>query len=84
MTSGSAGGKVIHMCLTVPGPSMSASTTRSPPPITRYGAPFRPPAAAPPAPWAPVGFSKLVDRVVTVGETRHRLAAGSNTAMRDI
>jgi hypothetical protein len=29
-------------------------------------------------------FSKLIDRVETVGATRDRLAAGSNMAMRDI
>ena len=44
-----------------PGPSMSASTTRSPGSSRRFGAPLRPPCAWPPAPRAPVGFSN-VDR----------------------
>src|SRR5262245_60184045 len=83
MTSGSAGGKVIQMCRIIPGPSISASTTRSPGSITRYGAPLRPPAAAPPAPRAPVGFSKLIDRLATVGATTDRLAAGSSMAVCD-
>lgn len=41
---------------------MSASTTRSPAPITRLGAPLRPLAVVPPAPRAPAGFSKVMAR----------------------
>ena len=62
MTSGRAGGNVIQMCRIVPGPSMSASSTVSPAFSCLEGAPLRPPWAVPPAPRAPVGFSKVIAR----------------------
>ena len=62
MRSGRAGGTVSQMWRTTPGPSRSASTTRSPGSMRRFGAPLRPPWAVPPAPRAPVGFSKVAAR----------------------
>ena len=67
MTSGGAGGIVIQMWRIVPGPSMSASTTDSPARTRMLGAPLRPPCAEPPAPRAPVGFSKVTARLSSDG-----------------
>src|SRR2546423_2673271 len=66
------------MWATRPAPEMSARITRSPGPRMRFGAPLRPPAAVPPAPRAPVGFSNVYDRV----SCRSRRSAGSKVVTR--
>ena len=50
------------MCVTRPGPSRSHNVTRSPGAIVRIAAPFRPSAAVPPPPRAPVTFSNVTAR----------------------
>ena len=78
MTCGGAGGNVIQMWRTVPGPSMSASTTFSPGASTFDGAPLRPPCAVPPAPRAPVGFSKVAARESSVRSIREGIHASKH------
>src|SRR4029079_15188570 len=70
MCSGSAGGTVHQMWRIVPGPSMSASTACAPGPSSCDGAPLRPSNVLPPAPRSPVGFSKRIDRLSSVGSRR--------------
>jgi hypothetical protein len=53
---------VIQKCVRHPAPSNDASVTFSPGRISFHGAPLRPSAAVPPAPRAPVGFSKVAAR----------------------
>jgi hypothetical protein len=57
---------VIQMRRTMPGVFFaSASTTLSPALMGMVGEPLRPPAACPPRPRSPVGFSGLAQRVST-------------------
>ncbi len=70
MRSGRITGIVTQMWRITPGPSRSASTTDSPGCRVLLGAPLRPPWAVPPAPRAPVGFSKVAARESIVGSMK--------------